>query len=589
MRAAVVIGVDAVGGGLPRLQAAASGAEEVADWLRRSDYRVSLFTDREAPVERSQVFRAVADLVDAGTVERLVVYFAGHGFLKGPVEEFWLLSGAPADAAEAVNVVASGNMARYRGIPEVVFISDACRVAPVSGVHSGIAGASVFPNLPPSPRAAEIDYFYATRPGDPAFERSGTEAQAAHGLFTHELLQAHIDAPQEALLTIGNRDYVRSEWLRDVLADRVNMRAEGISLRLTQSPDLQVQIRRGCIALNEVSGGDLESRHQASGDPPASETESSFRLEWTEPDPIREVPRDRRRRPAVVGSTRGTSGRAGTTIGRVRGSTPPGPWIVGEAAKATEQFQERVRIIASPRRQRGQVLGDGYEPRLKCVGDLFGEIVPSAGLTFHPQSDVDDDVMTFQLVGRASEVAVRFADGSGMLLPVIREFACEVVRHEGRTLAVNYSWLPYFENGVKELRAEVLAAATLGLLDTTREAASELARRLRRLKRFDPMLGLVSALAYVLAGDLGGAASVRDHMRRDLGIDLFDAWMLGGAGGSPVSIRPALPLLSQSWSLLDIFGATVPEDLRKLERVPGFWTVFERSAMNEVAGLVRNG
>lgn len=538
-------------------------------------------------MERSQVFRAVSGLVDAGTVERLVVYFAGHGFLKGPVEEFWLLSGAPSDASEAVNLVTSGNMARYRGIPEIVFISDACRVAPVSGVHSGIAGASIFPNVTPSPRTAEIDYFYATRPGDPAFERPGTEAQAAHGLFTQELLEAHNDAPEEALLRMGNREYVRNDWLRGVLADRVNARAEGISLQLTQSPDVQIQIRQGCIALNEVSGRGLGGQQQANGEPLATGSDKFFKVDWTEPERIRDVPRDRRSRPAVVGATRTADGRASTSIGRARGVARPRRWIVGDAAKGTELFQERWRIIGATRRRRGPVLGHEYDPSLKCVGDAFEDIIPAPGLDFTGSIAPDGDVVLFDLEGQASQVAVRFADGSGMILPVLREFACEVVRNEGRTLAVTHSWLPYFEEGVKELRAEVLAAATLGLLDTTRDAASELARRLRRLKRFDPMLGLVSVLAYVLAGNPNGAMSVRKHMRRDLGIDLFDAWLLGGGGDGPVPMLPTLPLLSQSWSLLDIFGAQVPETLRRLERVPGFWTVFERSAMEEVAQLVR--
>ena len=586
MRAAVVIGVDAVGGGLPRLQAAASGAEEVAEWLRRSDYQVTLFTDRDQPVERSQVFGAVAGLVDTGTVERLVVYFAGHGFLKGPVEEFWLLSGAPSDASEAVNVVASANMARYRGIPEIVFISDACRVAPISGVHSGIAGASIFPNLAPSLRTAEIDYFYATRPGDPAFERPGEEAQAAHGLFTSELLEAHIDAPEEALLRIGNREYVRNDWLRDVLVDRVNARAEGISLRLTQSPDVQVQIRQGCMALNELSGRGLGKQQQATEKPPTTGSDKSLRLERTERKPVKDVTRFRRRGSTVVGSKRTADGRTGASSGRARGDALSRRWIVGQAAKGAEQFQERQRIISATRPSRTAVFGHEYNSRLKCVGDAIEDITLSPGLDIIDRIDTDGDVVLFDLEGQASQVAVRFADGSGMLLPVLQEFACEVVRHEGRTLAVTYSWLPYFEEGVKELRAEVLTAATLGLLDTTREAASELARRLRRLKRFDPILGLVSALAYVLAGDLRGAASVREHMRGDLGIDLFDAWLLGGGGDYEIPLLPTLPLLSQSWSLLDIFGAQVPETLRRLERVPGFWTVFERSAMDEVAQLV---
>jgi hypothetical protein len=291
----------------------------------------------------------------------------------------------------------------------------------------------------------------------------------------------------------------------------------------------------------------------------------------------------------VVASKRAVDGRTGLRPEQVPQIAPARPWIVDEAAKESEQFQHRKRIIGEAERPSGQVVGRTYDPHLTCVGDFFAEVVPAPGLKIGEHRRVAGNLVRFDLENRGSQVAVRFSDGSGMLLPVMREFACEVVRHQGRTLAVSYSWLPYIESGVADLRAEVLGAATLGLLDTTREAARELARRLRHLKRFDPTLGLVSALAYVLAGDLQGAASVRDYMRRDLGIDLFDAWMLGGGGDRPLPLLPALPLLSQSWSLIDLFGAAVPEAWRRLQRVPGFWTVFEASAMDEVATLVRAG
>lgn len=45
MRAAVVIGVDAVRGGLPRLRAAASGSREFAEWLGRGDSEIRLLSD----------------------------------------------------------------------------------------------------------------------------------------------------------------------------------------------------------------------------------------------------------------------------------------------------------------------------------------------------------------------------------------------------------------------------------------------------------------------------------------------------------------------------------------------------------------
>src|SRR5689334_11601306 len=100
-RAAVAIGVDRTGG-LQPLQAAARGAEDVADWLRREGYDVTCLTDlRGDPVRLSDVAAAVTTYVELGTVEKLVVYFAGHGYLNVS-SEVWLLSGAPENANEAI-------------------------------------------------------------------------------------------------------------------------------------------------------------------------------------------------------------------------------------------------------------------------------------------------------------------------------------------------------------------------------------------------------------------------------------------------------------------------------------------------------
>ena len=208
MKVAIVIGVDRVSSGLPTLRAAASGAREVGIWLQRNGYRVEVFADDTGPVTRSDIFRAILAHVEAANVKRLVVYFAGHGFLKGPLDEFWLLSGSLVDPAEAVNVSLSSRFARYHSIPEIVFISDACRVTPKTAVNASIIGASIFPNIQTSAGSAEIDLYFATRPGDPAHERKATEAKRAHGLFTQVLLDAHKDAPAEAILAFDGREYV---------------------------------------------------------------------------------------------------------------------------------------------------------------------------------------------------------------------------------------------------------------------------------------------------------------------------------------------------------------------------------------------
>ena len=79
-RAAVVIGVNKAGG-LPTLSAAASGARTVANWLRSEGFEVKLFVDDKGPVKANHLFEAIAELVDRGTLDQLIVYFSGHGFL----------------------------------------------------------------------------------------------------------------------------------------------------------------------------------------------------------------------------------------------------------------------------------------------------------------------------------------------------------------------------------------------------------------------------------------------------------------------------------------------------------------------------
>jgi hypothetical protein len=62
-RAAVVIGVDRVGD-LPRLNAAASGARTVADWLTAEGFEVKRFTDGQQPVRVGDIKAAIRELID---------------------------------------------------------------------------------------------------------------------------------------------------------------------------------------------------------------------------------------------------------------------------------------------------------------------------------------------------------------------------------------------------------------------------------------------------------------------------------------------------------------------------------------------
>ena len=127
-RAAVVIGINKAGN-LPILHAAVSGADQMGRWLTSQNFEVTPFLDSAGTVRRSDIFDKIQEIVNKGFYDQLVVYFAGHGCVVD-YSERWLLSRAPVDASEAINVYQSVCLGRQSGIGNLVFISDACRSVP---------------------------------------------------------------------------------------------------------------------------------------------------------------------------------------------------------------------------------------------------------------------------------------------------------------------------------------------------------------------------------------------------------------------------------------------------------------------------
>jgi Caspase domain len=243
-RAAVLIGVDRTGG-LEPLLAAASGATDMSGWLEAEGFACTLLADQRGPVKLSAVKDAVRLLVERGTLEQIVVYFAGHGYLNGTAET-WLLSGAPIDPDEAIDLTESSELARSCGVRSVVFISDACRSTPQSLGASRVRGGSILPNLDISTVEPEVDRFFASRPGQVALELSLEEARRTYvGLFTELLQKAHVN-PETGLTKVMARGteiitVVPSRKLKLVLPDLVNRTAQARSLRLNQVPQLRLE------------------------------------------------------------------------------------------------------------------------------------------------------------------------------------------------------------------------------------------------------------------------------------------------------------------------------------------------------------
>ena len=132
---------------LTPLRAAASAADDFGLWLEKrqefDDVRVLTDRDPQKLVTAKMVKDVVRDLLDSGPTQ-LVGYFSCHGLLNGQ-SEIWLLSRASEDPDEAIDLTASRERSRLCRVPNVVFISDACRALPADLPTSSLGGISILP------------------------------------------------------------------------------------------------------------------------------------------------------------------------------------------------------------------------------------------------------------------------------------------------------------------------------------------------------------------------------------------------------------------------------------------------------------
>jgi hypothetical protein len=181
-KAAIIIGINKTGG-LPILRDAAAGGKLVAGWLERENYKTRLLVDEESAgvfksVLVSDVRKAVSDVLATETCEQLVIYFSGHGTLNDG-SELWLLSDAPENPNEAIIVDENVLLARDRGVPNVIFVSDACRSTPQSIKADRVRGTLIFPNVGVNPaHRADVDRFFACLPGTQLMKSASTRVAA---------------------------------------------------------------------------------------------------------------------------------------------------------------------------------------------------------------------------------------------------------------------------------------------------------------------------------------------------------------------------------------------------------------------------
>ncbi|TAK46582.1 MAG: caspase family protein [Betaproteobacteria bacterium] len=585
-RAAVVIGVNKAGN-LPVLKAAASGARMVGSWLEVEGFEVRLFVDDDKSVKVGEIFDAIDHYVGRGTLDQLVVYFAGHGFVNG-FSEIWMLSMAPNNPNEAISLVESIHLARESSIPNVVFISDACRSRSDSLGTERVRGSLIFPttNAAQSVRA-DVDVFLASLVGNPAYEVPVSESVARfEGIYTACFLDAFRFPDDTMVRTIDGVPVVPNNKLKPYLEREVRKRAEAKSIKLSQTPDTNV-----------VSGETTyigRVREVAPGIPWYLIKGTTSAYSSIDPKPV--VP------PAIHDVAGRELERVGAGMLNLSGAAAAPAGKMDVHAFATDFVTARNTILKAPapssfETQTGFAVSGTRLARAVANSSIMRtEYLPPRG---GPQEPA---LIRVALGGKsAGSVALQFSDGSGTVIAALEGYIGNVVVDGGGVSSVTYTpsrnnrrW-SHSQETLKDLYAVVattarfgvfrIEGATKGIRETK---AKQLVDKIQILNRIDPTLGLYAAYAFADADLTDQVDWMRARMHGDLQTTLFDVAMLSGrfsvrrSNDFDVGVVPFCPMLTQGWGLLRVRGVRLPPIVNEARYHirAALWTTFDSNGMD---------
>lgn len=604
-KCAVIIGVNKTKG-LPVLSAAVSGAEDFNKWAVSQDFDTRLLIDKDSDVTAKMIKDAVAGFVNEKIYEQMIIYFSGHGILKSAVDEYWLLSGAPEDSNEAVNVQPSRFLSRRCGIPNVVIISDACRSAPGNTQLSQISGSVIFPNSTISNTRVNVDILYATAPGDPAYEVTADQAAKNYcALYTRELLEGlngkvpqiikDYDFSSSGLVGLLNSpkfSIISAYELSEYLYTAVPISAAQINITLSQKPDAEITSRPPSY-LSLLKSQEEEIGHVNASQIPPIEKESKgggfngsikglskyFQFPWITGKKGYEY---KIKKPAINLDIPDKE-----VIDKEIFENPPtAPWA--DYSSVTKKYDKAA-----------------FNSILQALNRSSKDILTGftiVGIPFIENDYFKNDVQIFS-ENDAVQIRIRinlktyFLDlPNGCLLPlaVLPGFIGTVVFDKDEVITVNYSpssmslnavdGVNEINNNVEERRA-VIAAKSKGGTFRISENIEELihtASYLRMHKNLDPSLGLYAAYAYSQAGKFEDVQSIYDYMKREPEPVLFDVAMLNELSAPEPdkqvleNASPFCPMLNQGWSYLTINPEFYDPFLIEISkfRIPGLWTTF---------------
>jgi hypothetical protein len=578
VRAGIFVGVDK-SGDLQRLNDAAAGAKHMHEWALEQGMpdktHAKLITDASGQkVQPDQIADAVHEVCSGAGVDQLIVYFAGHGiYMHG---DRWLLSDAPLKPYAAVNVNGSVELARMCGIPHVVIISDACRVAPEGIQNQNIGGIEIFPNTSGGERTKPVDQFFACYLGRTAAEVKDATLEAANysALYTDAMLDALRGTRPEVLKPGDAGDtakYIKPWALEDYLDVEIPRRVKALKLekKVNQNPDAIITSRDSWLARIEVA----VAATRGGGVPLA-------------PPPPPGSPLPSLRTVSVDVTRLAAEGRRDNVDRALQKAVAAG--VAGAA-----QFAWTFQHIAQP-------FGpEHFESQ--CGIKVRGARIVSflAPLATRSLLSSDGNLLRIDtLDGPGVSVLLRLENRTACAVPVIQGFLSALTFDQGELVDVAYepsnnTWRGDLykkrASDVRALRAVAATASRHGRFRLDPEEAEKVGRQMQYEKGIDPTLAVYAAYAY---HDLQLVDRIQDmsaYLAGDVGVTFFDLELLARrlAGRSidrSQMMVPFVPLLSQGWSLLRANRVKLHPALEGIEQSmrDSLWTQFDERGIEKL-------
>ena len=249
----IIIAVSQYYGNLINLPGTLNSAKRFADWAVKhggvaADNILEITDSGDDPVTIRRVEQEVSDFLSSRTIDRLIIYFAGHG-VTSTMQQTWLLSEAERRNNEAINVADFADSLRFANIGQnnrsikvgqIIIIADACRNNRDNATL--YYGSAVYHENHPQTKRIRQDSFFSTCKDDVSLHITPTSSPP-FCLFSEMMLNALFGHETDALTDEQSDWTVPNYKLADFLEKDFPKVAAAYNKGQAIQPDINTPIR----------------------------------------------------------------------------------------------------------------------------------------------------------------------------------------------------------------------------------------------------------------------------------------------------------------------------------------------------------